>query len=110
MPFNLTPFRLLNQILATAIENLPNPVPWRDVIQPESFDERRALIEPRTVNIEGVVAAGVEFCPNDDPPSTTETLVFLWLIRPDLSPLILMDIDEPSVREVIVEFLSRVSP
>lgn len=100
----------MSPLLEAALQALPNPVPWAGVVECDSFDERRALVEPRTANIVGVLTDGVEFCPNDDPPSAAESLAFLWLVRPDLSTAILAEINEPSVAEVIAEFMSGAGP
>lgn len=84
-----------------------NPVPWEEVTLIESFDDRRALLQPRTQNIVGVLQEGVEFCPNEDPPSPNEMLAFLWLVRPDLATGVVNELTDPAVREVIEDFMSR---
>ena len=94
----------MDQALEVELGRLGRFVPFALVTRVSTFEERRSMLEPRTSNIVGVSNGGVEFCPNDDPPSLAESLAFLWLVRPDLSEQILAETRDLGVREIILEY------
>jgi len=83
----------------------PVTVPWPDIVDFDDLDERLSCIDCLYVNILGVNDGYVEWSPNEDPPSQSETLAWLWFIRPDLSAEIAIDAP-PELQNLIQKKLS----
>lgn len=83
----------------------PETVAWTDVVDFDRLDERLSCIDCLFVNILSVSEDHVEWCPNDDPPSKSETLAWLWFIRPDLGCEIANDAPE-ELRKLIEKWQS----
>jgi hypothetical protein len=86
--------------LLSLLTSPPKEVAWSDLVEFSRIDERRSSIDCLFPNILGVNDGFVEWCPNDNPPSQAETLVWLWFVRPDLGPEI-AELAEPPLRNLI---------
>lgn len=75
-------------------ENIPREVKYSEVEDFDEFDTRRSAIDGLYINIIGVNEDGIEWCPNDDPPSKEEYLAWLWVIKPSMGTEILNDCSE----------------
>ncbi|MFA6172959.1 MAG: hypothetical protein WC701_04680 [Kiritimatiellales bacterium] len=78
-------------------------VAWADVVDFDQLDERLSCLDCLYANILGVNEGYVEWCPNDNPPSKSETLAWIWFIRPDLGSEIANDAPE-ELRNLIQKF------
>ncbi|NMG10374.1 hypothetical protein [Brasilonema sp. UFV-L1] len=70
------------------LSSIPNEVIWQDIVQFDKLDERVATANDLCPNIIGVNESCIEWCPNDHPPSHLETLIWWWVVRPDLGAAI----------------------
>ena len=82
--------------LEKLLEEVPRNVSFKDVVDLNEMNGRMGCTNVLFVNILGVNRGFVEWCPNDDPPSWSESLAWTWFIRPDLgdktAPLALADL------------------
>ncbi len=85
---------------------LPSKVAWSDVVQSEHINVRVLTVNHLFGDIIGVGEGYIEWCPNDDPPSVTETLLWWWVVRPDLGAAIAYEATE-EIREAIVDYIQH---
>lgn len=94
----------MNSDVETILAALPRQVAWRDITQFEYIDERVLAANHLCGDIIGMSQGYVEWCPNSDPPSEAETLLWWWVVRPDLGSAIAYEATE-EVREVIAYYV-----
>lgn len=71
----------LNQLLASK----PTKVPWKEIVDFDTFDERLSAVGTLFVNTIGVLEDSIEFIPDFEPATREEELSWIWSFRPDLS-------------------------
>lgn len=86
------------------LDSIPNEVPWQDIPQFDRLDERVAIANDLCANIIGVNEASIEWCPNDEPPSMKETLIWWWVVRPDLGAAIAVEAPQ-ELKEIIGNYI-----
>ena len=84
----------------------PETVPWTEVVEFDQWDERRACVDALYANTLGVGEGYVEWCPNDEPPSRSELLAWIWSIRPDLGNEIIENAPA-ELKELIESYQAR---
>lgn len=81
--------------LEEILQNVPNEVPWEDIVDFDDFNLRMDAVGILYSNTIGVADQYMEFCPDNAPPLKEETLSWIWVCRPDLGNEILnLDISE----------------
>jgi hypothetical protein len=93
----------MNPDVEAIVRSLPLEVAWKDIVQFEHIDERVLAANWVSGDIIGVGEGFVEWCPNHDPPSDAETLLWWWVVRPDLGAAIAYEATT-EIREVIAEY------
>ncbi|MFB8788231.1 MAG: hypothetical protein U7123_05130 [Potamolinea sp.] len=88
------------------LNSIPNQVEWQDIIQFEQLDERVTIANDLCANIIGVNESSIEWCPNEEPPNQMETLVWWWVVRPDLGAAIAIEAPQ-ELKEVISQYILR---
>lgn len=83
---------------------LPSKIAWSDIVQFEYIDERVLAANHLCGDIIGMCEGYVEWCPNHNPPSVAETLVWWWVIRPDLGAAIAYGATD-EIRDVIAQYI-----
>ena len=73
------------------LNSIPNEVAWEDVVQFDKLDDRVAIANDFCPNIVGVNDGSIEWCPNEEPPSDLEKLVWWWVVRPDLGAAVALE-------------------
>lgn len=96
--------RMLTLDVQSILNSIPNEVRWEDIVQFDKLDERVAIANDFCTNIIGVNEASIEWCPNDNPPSLLETLVWWWVVRPDLGAAIAIEAPQ-DLREIISHYI-----
>jgi hypothetical protein len=79
---------MLTLDIQSILNSIPHEIPWQDIVQFEKLDDRVAIANNLCANIIGVNENTIEWCPNDEPPNHLETLVWWWVVRPDLGAAI----------------------
>lgn len=79
---------MLTLDLQSILNSIPNEVNWPDIVQFKKLDERVATANDICANFIGVNEGYIEWCPNEEPPSLLETLLWWWVVRPDLGAAI----------------------
>jgi hypothetical protein len=90
--------------IQSILSSIGNEVPWQDIVQFEKLDERVAIANELCANIIGVNEGYIEWCPNDDPPSRLETLVWWWVVRPDLGAAIAIEAPQ-ELKKIISHYI-----
>lgn len=75
---------MLTLDVQTILNSIPNEVAWQDIVQFEQLDDRVAIANDFCPNMVGVNDGFIEWCPNDEPPSYLERLMWWWVVRPDI--------------------------
>jgi hypothetical protein len=86
------------------LSSIGNEVRWQDIVQFEKLDERVAIANELCANIIGVNEGYIEWCPNVDPPSRLETLIWWWVVRPDLGAAIAIEAPQ-ELKEIIGNYI-----
>lgn len=86
------------------LDSIPNEVRYSDIVQFEKLDERVAIANDLCANIIGVNEGYIEWCPNDEPPSTLETLTWWWVVRPDLGAAIAIEAPQ-ELKAIISQYI-----
>jgi hypothetical protein len=95
---------MLTLDVQSILKSIPNEVRWQDIIQFEQLDERVAIANDLCANIIGVNESFIEWCPNDEPPNLLETLVWWWVVRPDLGAAIAIEAPQ-ELKEIIGHYI-----
>ncbi len=82
---------MLTLDVETILNSIPNEVAWKDVVQLDKLDDRVAIANDFCPNIVGVNDGSIEWCPNEEPPSYLEKLVWWWVVRPDMGAAIALE-------------------
>ncbi|MEJ2143411.1 MAG: hypothetical protein P8Y24_13885 [Gammaproteobacteria bacterium] len=69
-------------------------VPFEEVENFDDIDTRVSAVGCLFPNIIGVNENTIEWCPNNEPPSTDEYSAWLWVIKPSLGTEILEKCDD----------------
>ena len=88
------------------LNSITNQVEWQDIIQFEQLDQRVTIANDLCANIIGVNESSIEWCPNDNPPNQMETLVWWWVVRPDLGAAIAIEAPQ-ELKEIISQYILR---
>lgn len=88
------------------LNSIPNQVEWQDIIQFEQLDQRVTIANDLCANIIGVNESSIEWCPNEEPPNQMETLVWWWVVRPDLGAAIAIEAPQ-ELKEIISQYILR---
>ena len=97
---------MLTLDIQSILNSIPNQVEWQDIIQFEQLDQRVAIANDLCANIIGVNESSIEWCPNEEPPSQMETLVWWWVVRPDLGAAIAIEAPQ-ELKEIISQYILR---
>lgn len=97
---------MLTLNIKSILNSIPNQVNWQDTVQFNQLDERIAIANELCANIIGVNEGFIEWCPNDQPPSHQETLVWWWVVRPDLGAAIAIEAHQ-ELKEIISQYILR---
>ena len=97
---------MLTLNVQSILNSIPNQVEWRDIVQFEQLDERVAIANDLYPNIIGVNEGYIEWCPNEQPPTHQETLVWWWVVRPDLGAAIAIEAPQ-ELKEIISQHILR---
>ena len=95
---------MLTLDVQSILNAIPSEVNWQDVVQFEKLDERVARANDLCANVVGVNEGYIEWCPNDEPPSMMETLVWWWVVRPDLGAAIAIEAPQ-ELKEIIGQYI-----
>lgn len=90
--------------IQSILSSIGNEVRWQDIVQIEKLDDRVAIANELCANIIGVNEGYIEWCPNDDPPSRLETLIWWWVVRPDLGAAIAIESPQ-ELKEIIGQYI-----
>ncbi|MEB3339340.1 hypothetical protein [Okeania sp.] len=82
---------MLTLDVETILNSIPGEVAWENVVQLDKLDERVAIANDFFPNIIGVNDDSIEWCPNEEPPSYLEKLVWWWVVRPDMGAAIALE-------------------
>jgi hypothetical protein len=94
----------MDERLPSILDSIPNEVRWQYIVQFNKLDERVAIANDLCANIIGVNEGYIEWCPNDEPPSILETLVWWWVVRPDLGAAIAIEAPQ-ELKEIISRYI-----
>ncbi|MBE9059283.1 hypothetical protein [Sphaerospermopsis sp. LEGE 08334] len=95
---------MLTLDLQSILNSIPNQVNWQDIIQFNKLDERVAIANDIFPNLIGVNEGYIEWCPDNDPPTHLETLLWWWVIRPDLGAAIAIEAPQ-ELKEIISQYI-----
>jgi hypothetical protein len=95
---------MLTLDVQSILNAIPSEVNWQDVVQFDKLDERVARANDLCANVVGVNEGYIEWCPNDEPPSMMETLVWWWVVRPDLGAAIAIEAPQ-ELKEIIGQYI-----
>lgn len=95
---------MLTVDIQSILNSIPNQVNWQDIVQFNQLDERIAIANDLCANIIGVNEGFIEWCPNEQPPSQQETLVWWWVVRPDLGAAIAIEAPQ-ELKEIISQYI-----
>ncbi|MEG3976068.1 hypothetical protein QT970_15810 [Microcoleus sp. herbarium8] len=98
---------MLTLDIQSILNSIPHKIPWQDIVQFEKLDGRVAIANDLCANIIGVNENTIEWCPNDDPPNHLETLVWWWVVRPDLGAAIAIEAPE-ELKKVISHYILQI--
>ena len=90
--------------IQSILSSIGNEVRWQDIVQIEKLDDRVAIANELCANIIGVNEGYIDWCPNDDPPSRLETLIWWWVVRPDLGAAIAIESPQ-ELKEIIGQYI-----
>lgn len=93
----------MDPAIKSILQSLPDRIAWTDVPEFERLDERVSAMEWLYGDIIDMGDGWVGWCPNNDPPTSAETLAWWWVARPDLGNEIAREADE-EFRELILDY------
>ncbi|BAZ79395.1 hypothetical protein PN497_05090 [Sphaerospermopsis kisseleviana CS-549] len=85
-------------------EETRNEVNWQDIVQFNKLDQRVAIANDIFPNLIGVNEGYIEWCPDNDPLTHLETLLWWWVIRPDLGAAIASEAPQ-ELKEIISRYI-----
>ncbi|MBN3951506.1 MAG: hypothetical protein HWQ38_35565 [Nostoc sp. NMS7] len=97
---------MLTLDLQAIINSISREVSWQNIVQFEKLDERVAIANELCANLIGVNEGYVEWCPNDEPTSLLETLLWWWVIRPNFGAAIANESPQ-ELKEIISQYILR---
>jgi len=77
--------------IQSILNSIPHEIRWQDIVQFEKLDDRVTIADDLCANIIGVNEGTIECGCNENPPSQLETLVWWWVVRPDLGAAIAIE-------------------
>lgn len=92
--------------LAELLKSIPREVININIVEQENIEERISAVGTIYENTIGVKEASIEFIPNDNLPSQSEILSWIWTFRPDLGEEILTYDIEPEFKKLIESYKS----
>ncbi|TAE55606.1 MAG: hypothetical protein EAZ76_15490 [Nostocales cyanobacterium] len=95
---------MLTLDLQSILNSIPNEVNWQDIVQFNKLDERVAIANDIFPNLIGVNEGYIEWCPDNEPPTLLETLLWWWVIRPDLGAAIAIEAPQ-ELKEIISQYI-----
>ncbi|MEQ8974662.1 MAG: hypothetical protein RIE73_30290 [Coleofasciculus sp. C1-SOL-03] len=95
---------MLTLDIQAILDSIPTEVRWQDVVEFNKLDQRVTLANDLCANIIGVNEGYIEWCPNDEPPSRLETLIWWWVVRPDLGAAIAIEAPQ-YLKEIIGQYI-----
>jgi hypothetical protein len=98
---------MLTLDIQSILNSLPHKIPWPDIVQFEKLDDRVAIANDLCANIIVVNENTIEWCPNDDTPNHLETLVWWWVVRPDLGAAIAIEAPE-ELKKIISLYIMQI--
>ena len=90
--------------LQSILSSIPNEVNWQDIVQFQKLDERVAIANEICANLIGVNEDYIEWCPDNEPPTQLETLLWWWVIRPDLGAAIASEAPQ-ELKKIISQYI-----
>jgi hypothetical protein len=90
--------------LQSILNSIPNEVNWQDIVQFKKLDQRVAIANEICANLIGVNEGYIEWCPDNNPQTQLETLLWWWVIRPDLGAAIAIEAPQ-ELKEIITNYL-----
>ncbi|MEG4988603.1 hypothetical protein QUB08_22875 [Microcoleus sp. BR0-C5] len=94
---------MLTLDIQSILNSIPHQMPWQDIVQFEKLDDRVAIANNLCANIIGVNENTIEWCP-DEPPNHLETLVWWWVVRPDLGAAIAKEAPQ-ELKQIISQYI-----
>ncbi|NEP87843.1 MULTISPECIES: hypothetical protein [Okeania] len=88
----------------TIFNSIPNEVAWQNIVQFEQLDDRVAIANDFYPNMVGVNDGFIEWCPNDEPPSYLERLMWWWVVRPDMGVAFALE-DPVELKRIIGNYI-----
>ena len=94
----------MDERLPSILDSIPNEVRWQYIVQFNKLDERVAIANDLCANIIGVNEGYIEWCPNEEAPNLLETLIWWWVVRPDLGAAIAIEAPQ-ELKEIISRYI-----
>jgi len=98
---------MLTLDIQSILNSLPHKIPWQDIVQFEKLEDRVAIANALCANIIAVNENTIEWCPNDDTSNHLETLVWWWVVRPDLGAAIAIEAPE-EIKKIISLYIMQI--
>ena len=98
---------MLTLDIQSILNSIPHKIPWQDIVQFEKLDDRVAIANALCANIIVVNENTIEWCPNNDTPNHLETLVWWWVVRPDLGAAIAIEAHE-KLKKIISLYIMQI--
>lgn len=95
---------MLTLDVQSILSSIANEVAWENIIQFEKLDQRVDTANMLCPNLIGVNEDYIEWCPNSEPPSRVEILIWWWVIRPDLGAAIAIEAPD-ELKKVICKYI-----
>jgi hypothetical protein len=95
---------MLTLDIQSILNSIPHQIPRQDIVQFEKLDDRVAIANDLCANIIGINENNIEWCPNDEPPNHLETLVWWWVVRPDLGAAIAKEAPQ-KLKQIISQYI-----
>jgi hypothetical protein len=90
--------------LQSILNSIPNEVNWQNIVELEKLDERVSIANEVCANLVGVNDGFIEWCPDEEPASLLETLLWWWVVRPDLGAAIAREAPQ-ELKEIISQYI-----
>jgi hypothetical protein len=90
--------------LQSILNSIPNQVNWQDIVEFEKLDERVSIANEVCANLIGVNDGSIEWCPDEEPANQLETLLWWWVVRPDLGAAIAR-VAPQELKEIISQYI-----
>jgi hypothetical protein len=95
---------MLTLDIQSILNSIPHEIPRHFTVQFEKLDDRVAIAKNLCANIIGVNENTIEWCPNDELPDRLETLVWWWVVRPDLGAAIAKEAPQ-ELKQIIGQYI-----